>query len=45
MCVRVFVCVCDVGLAQNLKELRSAEEEEESQEDIGTYVCVGCLVS
>ena len=24
---------------QNLKELRSAEEEEESQEDIATYVC------
>jgi hypothetical protein len=25
--------------SQNLKELRSAEEEEESQEDIATYVC------
>ena len=24
--------------SQNLKELKSAEEEEESQEDIGTYV-------
>ena len=25
--------------SQNLKELRSSEEEEESQEDIATYVC------